>query len=188
MPCPISNGAVERRSGDLAAAARAVLCGIALLCLTGADGAAATPLRASNVDAELIDGLIDWIGGNSDYDVSLLRTAPPDVFVCDSGDDIDYEGRDLIVDPELRGLYDLVNHRIVLTEPWDPGDPRHLSTLLHELIHAVQWASKDWRCIGEPEWEAHKLQETWLAEQGIDAGFDWLGIYLRSNCPRDIHP
>jgi hypothetical protein len=60
--------------------------------------------------------------------------------------------------------------------------------LLHELIHHVQLANRDYECLEQPEWEAYQLQEAFLAEHGIASGFDWLQIYFLSQCPRDIHP
>jgi len=41
---------------------------------------------------------------------------------------------------------------------------------------------------GKAEWEAYKLQEAWLAEQGLASGFDWPQIFLLSRCPWDVHP
>lgn len=139
------------------------------------------------VDPGVITELFDWIGANTDYDVEAARAAPPEIYTCEKGEMIDYEDADLVVEGEIRGLYDLERRRVILTEPWDVNDLEDRSTLLHELIHHVQWTSREWPCPGAPEWEAYKLQERWLTAQGVVAEFDWVAILLRSQCERDIH-
>ena len=45
------------------------------------------------------------------------------------------------------------------------------------------------RCPKATEWEAYKLQEAWLLENGRTPDFNWAYILLDSSCmPRDIHP
>ncbi len=68
--------------------------------------------------------------------------------------------------------------------PWRDSDVRDVSTLLHD----IQFSSHPWPCQCQAEWEAYKLQEAWLAEQGPSSGFDWPQIFLLSRCPRDVHP
>ncbi len=138
--------------------------------------------------AELIQELTRWIGAQTGYDITRTLADPPRVSFCDTGQTIIYEDQTLIVDPGLRAAYDLSDRHIYLVLPWDAANPKDVSALLHELIHDVQLINRDWPCVGAPEWQAYKLQETWLAERGIDPGFDWLHIYMYSRCPRDIHP
>ena len=78
--------------------------------------------------------------------------------------------------------------RIHLVRPWDASNTKDRSRLLHELIHDVQYINRGWTCKEEPEWEAYKLQEAWLAAQGVASEFDWLHIFMLSRCPRDIRP
>lgn len=151
-------------------------------------GPAQASLRACDVDPGLVREMLEWIGEQTAYDVSDALAAPPTIMLCDRGDRIHYEGRSIIVDETIRGLYDLEKRRIVLTEPWDADDPRDQAVILHELIHHVQWTSRDWECHGAPEPEAYRLQEQWLAERGIEADFDWFSILVRARCLRDIHP
>lgn len=146
------------------------------------------PPSESIVTDTMIRELIAWIGRNSDYDVSHSLNDPPDVSFCATGDIIEYEGEDVIVDEHLKAAYDLKAHRIFLVSPWRISDAMDVSGLLHELFHEVQFRSRDWACIQEPEWEAYKLQEKWLREQGFEPEFDWLRIRLISKCFRDIHP
>ena len=135
-----------------------------------------------------LPALLDWIAEASGYDVGALRRDPPEIVFCDIGDLIDYEGAGLMVEPYMHAAYDLPAHRIHLVRPWDASDPKSLSELLHELVHVAQLAARDWRCVGEPEWEAYKLQERWLIEQGAPTDFNWLVIYRLSRCPGDGFP
>jgi len=176
--------------------ASALLC-LALLCLAlpapapapaQEAGPAADCILPAPPTAALIEELVDWIGAETAYDIAPTRADPPAVTFCAQGEVIDYEGADLLVEPDLRAAYDLSDRRIFLVLPWDPGNPRDVSALLHELIHDVQLRNRSWDCPQQPEWEAYKLQARWLTQRGIDPGFDWLVIFLRARCPRDIHP
>ena len=140
------------------------------------------------VPAGLVDTLLDWIAAQTDYDVSAVRADPPAITFCETGDLIEYEDIAVHVGSGLHGLYDDIARRIVLVRPWSAEEPRDRALLLHELTHRVQLANRAWDCPQAPEWEAYKLQAAYLAQHGIDAGFDWLHIYMLSRCPRDIHP
>lgn len=88
----------------------------------------------------------------------------------------------------VKGVYDSNRAKITLVQPWSKSDPQSVGTLLHELVHFVQYSSKQWDCWHETEWEAYKLQELWLSQRGIDPGFNWVEIFLLSQCSRrDIH-
>ena len=141
-----------------------------------------------SVAPELIESLIAWVGAHSNYDVSKALSNPPTVDFCRRGTIVDYEGEDLIVERPLVAFYDIKKRHIFLVEPWDPENSAQVSTLLHELTHDVQHLNKDWPCWGKAEWEAYKLQESWLLEQGQTPAFNWSDIFLQSLCPRDIHP
>ena len=67
-----------------------------------------------------------------------------------------------------RGVYDLGNETIWLVRPWDPSDPRHVSVLLHELIHHRQAVAGHWYCPGAQELPAYRTQQAWLAELGLE--------------------
>ena len=145
-------------------------------------------LDPARVPASLIAELLDWIAAATAYDVTSTRADPPQTTFCQAGDTIPYESGTTLVDDALNGAYDLANRRIILVRPWDPDDPGDRSVLLHELIHHVQLANRGFECLQQPEWEAYKLQEAYLAEHDIASEFDWLQIYFLSKCPRDIHP
>lgn len=137
---------------------------------------------------ELVAELVDWIARHTPYDVAMTREHPPTINLCESGSVIAYEGEDVVIEESLRAAYDLRSRTVHLILPWDPSDEFDRSVLLHELVHDVQYANRHWYCRQEPEWEAYELQERWLAERGIESGFDWLHVYFLSKCPRDIHP
>ncbi|WP_137700156.1 DUF6647 family protein [Marimonas lutisalis] len=153
-----------------------------------ADGLAEVPGDCAPPSDTVIDTLIHWIGANSPYDVRALHAAPPSVSFCRTGQEITYEGQDLIVDELLRAAYDARANRIYLVLPWHEDDPRDRSALLHELVHAAQMGAADWPCVQAMEWDAYQLQAEWLRQQGIDPGFNWFDIYMRAQCPKDIHP
>lgn len=149
---------------------------------------AATARGDDTVPAALVARLIDWIGRHTGYDVSETRTDPPDMVFAWSGSQVPYEHGSLMVGRSLRAAYDEPARRIHLVRPWHVADVHDRSTLLHELIHDVQYRNRRWPCAGKAEWEAYKLQEAWLAERGIASGFNWQQIFFLSRCRRDMHP
>ena len=141
-----------------------------------------------SVSEEILSELIRWIGNRTDYDISRTLHHLPTVSFCDPKTEISYEGETIIVDPMIGAAYDMEVRHIHLVRPWSPSNTRDLSTLLHELIHDIQYLNRTWSCNGEPEWEAYKLQEAWLEEQGVQSDFNWPLILLLSRCRRDVHP
>ena len=140
------------------------------------------------VEDAIVVELLTWIGSHTDYDVSASLAEPPSIGFCRHGEVIDYEGESLIVDPDLGAAYDKERRHIYLARPWDAANARNLGTLLHELIHDVQYRNRDWPCWQKTEWEAYKLQETWLAERGEKADFNWALILMLSRCSQNHHP
>ncbi len=140
------------------------------------------------VTDQLVGELLDWVSDHTKYDVATVRSDVPEISFCRTGDNIVYHDEHMIVESDTEALYDTRNRKIYLVGTWNADRPNDVSVLLHELIHAVQFDNRTWRCLGQPEWEAYKLQEKWLAERGIKANFDWLVIYMISRCTKDIHP
>jgi hypothetical protein len=133
--------------------------------------------------------LIEWIGANSDYDVSAIRVRPPAVKFCEHGTTLVYQGKAIHFGDRLNGVYDETTEQICLAKPWNASNTKDRGILLHELVHHVQYQSKSWACAKATEWEAYKLQEAWLLEKGAEPGFNWMYILLASSCtPRDVHP
>ncbi len=139
--------------------------------------------------AALETALIQWIGANSDYDVSTILADPPEVKFCAHGATLVYQGKAIHFGDRLNGVYDETTEQICLAKPWNASNTKDQGVLLHELVHHVQYQSKSWACAKATEWEAYKLQEAWLLEQGARPGFNWMYILLASSCtPRDVHP
>ncbi len=133
--------------------------------------------------------LLEWIGANSGYDVSGEVADPPRVKFCKHGSTLIYEGKAIHFDDRLNGVYDATTRQICLAEPWDARNVKDAGVLLHELAHYVQFRQGRWTCPRKAEWEAYKLQEAWLIENGQEPDFNWLSILLASRCtPRDVHP
>ena len=139
-------------------------------------------------DTEFLLKLLDWIGEATDYPVTGLRDDLPAISFCRTGQTIAYEGHDMIVDRSLNAAYDALDKRIWLVLPWSAEDTRQVSILLHELVHHVQFQSRDWPCPQASEEEAYRLQHQWLAEHGLASGFNWFVIWMRARCPREVHP
>ena len=153
------------------------------------------PMRSSIGDfdrlalAELQAEMLRWIGDHSPYDVSELFDQLPTVTFCDHGATYIYKGKPMHFGDRLAGVYDDVDEQICLAKPWDINNKRDQSVLLHELIHFVQFRSKGWFCPQKTEWEAYKLQEAWMRENGLEPNFNWAFILLESSCGvRDRHP
>ncbi|MCU9847301.1 hypothetical protein OEZ60_04710 [Defluviimonas sp. WL0024] len=91
--------------------------------------------------------------------------------------------------PATRGAYDAETATIYLQRPWFADRVYDRSILLHELVHHRQTHARHWYCDQAMEWDAYKLQETFLDQAGIEAGIFWLAIALESSCAvRDHHP
>ena len=136
---------------------------------------------------QLVTGLLQWIDNHSSYDVSDSVRSPPEIVFCTTGTIIKYEGQDMVVDQDLRAAYDLDRRRIYLVRPWNPSNLEHRSVLLHELIHHLQFASRSWDCLQQPEYEAYRLQAAWMSEHGLVPSFDLAQIFVRSRCPASHH-
>jgi len=149
-------------------------------------GSRSTGTGVNNLDRQ-VAVLIRWIDEATSYDVSSTRTDPPEIVFTASGGLIEYEQRQIVVEPNLRGAYDLSHRRIYLVCPWTSGNPRNVATLLHELVHDIQFQTRSWQCSQAAEWEAYQLQERWLVQQGIAADFNWVQILMLARCPRDLH-
>lgn len=157
--------------------------------LIGAQGYASLSPDSDPDIGAVIAELLVWIEKNSDYSVFSSNKKSPEVVLHEIDETIQYEGRILTIPENLKGLYDKQADKIILVKPWDVADIDDLSTLLHELVHVVQYKDRLWGCWQRTEWEAYKLQEQWLRERGRDPNFNWIRIYLLSSCaPRDMHP
>ena len=169
-------------------AALLMLAALAAVLTPGALGGERSTDPALPADALKI-ALIEWIGANSDYDISASVADPPEVKFCPHGSTLVYRGKAIHFGDRLNGVYDETTEQICLAKPWDASNTKDRGVLLHELVHHVQYQSRSWACPKATEWEAYKLQEAWLLENGAEPGFNWMYILLASSCtPRDVHP
>lgn len=134
------------------------------------------------VGEQLFNELIAWIAINTSYDLSVVYNDPPTISFCQTGELIEYEHKELLVDTPLLAVFDREQRHIFLRQPWTFLDYFDQSILLHELIHDVQLQNRDWDCTGSPELEAYLLQDKWLFEKGIRYNFDWAMIRQLSDC------
>lgn len=160
---------------------------VAIISCSGVSGSDTNAMLVA--DRSLISKLLTWIDVHTDYDVSQSRRHHPQITFFARGDSITYEGNTITIPKRLRGLYDKQQYKIILVKPWQASVHYDVSTLLHELVHVVQYQNKNWLCWQRTEWEAYQLQEQYLKEHGIDPQFNWLEIAMFSSCRRrDIHP
>lgn len=84
-----------------------------------------------------------------------------------------------------RALY-VPNQVVIDDEFWDESDTRTVSFLLHELVHHAQYVSgRKYPCNNAKEWEAYRLQNMWLQEQGLDPAVDEDWIAHMADCNND---
>ncbi len=142
--------------------------------------------RSAGTMQALVSILDDWLDAHSKWD---RRTPAPRVRLVSQSEAAARRGTASHIQPgRLRGLYDGARQEILLVEPWDPGNARDVSTLLHELVHHRQ-AAHDWNCPAAQERPAYRLQDAWLAERGMQADVNWLAVILDSGCTlRNVHP
>lgn len=144
--------------------------------------------QSERVAPATIGDLITWIESKTTYDASRTRADPPKVVFASAGDVVSYEGASLIVPRDVRALYDLQTRTIYLMRPWSEVSIADVSTLLHELVHDVQFSNRRWLCSNEAEPQAYRLQAEWLSEHGKTAHFNWVAIAILSKCFGPVHP
>ena len=134
----------------------------------------------------LVSGLEDWLDAEADWP---RRDAPPRIrFVSEWQAEARQGATASFQRGPLRGLYDPDESEILLVRPWNPRDAEDVSVLLHELVHHRQ-APHHWYCPAAQELPAYRLQEAWLADQGLAIKVNWMAVVLDAGCtPRDIHP
>lgn len=76
------------------------------------------------------------------------------------------------------GAYNWLEHYIVLSAPWDASDPENYSTLVHEMVHALQrdYLGGKWMCTHTmaqtTERQAYAAQLAWFRERGLPSALD----------------
>lgn len=136
--------------------------------------------------SEVVSALNRWVDDSSDYPAA--RVDPRVVFVAPGAiSGIRHEARKF--DERTHGVYDAETSTIYLHRPWSASDIRDIGVLLHELVHHRQVDARHWYCPQAMEWDAYALQESFLAEAGVESDINWVSVVLESSCaPRNHHP
>ena len=173
----IANGEVKMSTkfGAISAATAQILFAVCSQSLP----ALADPLRQIMIE------LNEWIDANSN-----LPPATALARIRLANDDTQHEQQtsSMVIGLRTRGLYEPETTTITLLRPWNSVDLVDVSVLLHELVHHRQEGTY-YHCLGAREFEAYKLQQSWLAEHALALDINWFAVVLESGCaPRDIHP
>jgi hypothetical protein len=148
----------------------------------------ASPLHAQTyaaqvptVPASFVAPLMQWVSMRMSVPVQSL----PIVFVSRArlvekiGDPLRQAARQAAV---ARALY-VPGEVVIDDEFWDESDTRTISFLVHELVHHAQLVSgRPYACQNAKEWEAYKLQNMWLSENGLAPAVDEKWIAHMSDC------
>ena len=87
--------------------------------------------------------------------------------------------------PEIKAFYDPREKMIYLRWEWRPWKIRDLATLVHELVHHMQYAAgvdKTAECKSALEVDAYGLQNRWVAAWGLPLENDELFMVFVSMC------
>ena len=90
--------------------------------------------------------------------------------------------------PEIQAFYDPLEKMIYLRWEWSPWTVRGLATLVHELVHHMQFAAgldKTAECKSALETDAYRLQNQWTALWGQPIESDALFMVFVSMCHWD---
>lgn len=136
---------------------------------------ASLPAHAVGPDERLVAKvaeLSEWIEANTDYSLSrrhdlpiFLFVSPPELAYAYAGN-VENGAANTAAGLEPVALYN--TGHMLLREDFDPD--RDSQVLLHELVHHFQhYSGRKFRCVGEREEEAYRLQEQYAAEIGEPA-------------------
>ncbi len=133
-----------------------------------------------------MERLDSWLDTNSTLPPAKLPVSR--LAFVDAGQTIFYEGQMTEIEGKMRGLYDAATATIFLVRPWSGASETDRGVLLHEMVHHRQTALY-WHCPHEQEWDAYKIQDQYLNENGEQSGFNWFLVALSASCSRrDIFP
>ncbi len=134
--------------------------------------------------AELILSLLLWIGANSNYDVDFPQ---PIVVMTTQHNMCQLFGIDDMFSCDVSGLKGFYNEdvTIYLGTDFDINNFHHVSRLLHELVHYVQYKNGvgDGMCRGNLEVEAYDIQDKWRKTKGLEPVLaEFNRLMLEANC------
>jgi hypothetical protein len=118
---------------------------------------------------ELIVALLTWISVNTSYDTDFPQ---PNIVMTTIHNMCQLYGIKDMPRCDSSGLKGFYNKDITiyLGTDFDMNDPHHVSRLLHELVHYVQYKNgkHEHTCLGHLELEAYDLQDNWRHTQGLE--------------------
>lgn len=134
--------------------------------------------------AELILSLFVWIGANSEYDVGFPQ---PIVVMTTQHNMCQLFGIDDMFRCDVSGLKGFYNEdlTIYLGTDFNADNPHHVSRLLHELVHYVQYKNGvgQGMCRGNLEVEAYDIQDAWRKDNGLEPILaEFNRLMLEANC------
>jgi hypothetical protein len=123
---------------------------------------------------DLILALLTWIV----VETRLLMPGPPAVVLASETQISQLvQADDLQASANVRALYDHDGATVYLRHDWDRADLRSRATLLHELVHHVQYFNSiPTQCPGSRERQAYQLTVKWLRDQGVADPYALLNI------------
>jgi hypothetical protein len=136
--------------------------------------------------SELILALLTWIAGETGL---AMPPSPPVVLLSSTQMTERAYGPERPVCEDLWAAYDGSASVVYLRTDWNAAGLRGRASLLHELVHHVQFFNKvPARCPAEREQLAYELTLKWLREQGaVDPyqvlDLDEFTVFILSRCP-----
>lgn len=130
--------------------------------------------------------LAGFIGEQAQVNHFATLEHPPAVTFVDVGEVIAYNGMRFLIEDRMHGLYDPASGTIHLVRPWTPLSIRAQGVLRPELVHDARHATGPYACAEATEWQAHVVQDAWLAAHGLMSGFDFNKIAEGALCPRRL--
>jgi Domain of unknown function (DUF6647) len=135
---------------------------------------------------ELVLAFLTWISAET----GLTMPPPPLVVLLSSAQltELAY-GPDSPVCEDLWAAYDGSASVVYMRTDWNAAGLRARASLLHELVHHVQFFNKvPARCPAEREQLAYELTLRWLREQGAADPYavldiDEFTVFILSHCP-----
>ncbi len=131
----------------------------------------------TKIDQALVSKLMAWVEEQTGYDApnqpSVVASQEKFALVMKMNG-VHYA--------DARAIY-IPGMVILNNESWEEDEPRQISLLVHELVHHAQlFSNRKYACADAKEYEAYKLQNQWLEEQGEPPFASQSWVDRMSNC------
>ena len=133
---------------------------------------------------EIMLSFLVWIGANTSHNTNLNL---PNIVMTNQHNMCANYGINHKQRCEAMRLKGFFNKElsIYLRPDFDENNPHHLSQLLHELVHYVQFQNMktEHYCLGALEVEAYDLQDRWRKNNGLQPVLaDFNRLMLEASC------